>query len=259
MKTVYCLETGVQRGTFNMHLDEWLAEFFERIGVSEDAMVLRLYEWSPPAISIGYHQREAEFDIERLKRDGIDLCRRPTGGRAVFHIEDLTYSVVMKATKSNAEHYAEIHYALRHALQQLGLQAEFQKQQSDLRARYQRPESLSCFTASARYELEVNGKKIIGSAQRRFAETLLQHGSLMCSAKHKRLVNYLLLSDTAKQAMQKDLDEKTTSLEEVLGSCPDFEVLKRAMLYGFEQQFHAFIKPLELSTLPIADALTADS
>ncbi len=257
MKTIYFLETGVQRGTFNMHLDEWLAKGFERIGISEDAMVLRLYQWSPPAISIGYHQREVEFDIERLNADGIELCRRATGGRAVFHIEDLTYSVVMKATKSNAEHYAEIHHALKHALQQLGLQAEFQKQQADFRARYEKPESLSCFTASARYELEVNGKKIVGSAQRRFSDTLLQHGSLMRSTKHKQILNYLLLPDTAKEQMQKDLDEKTTSLEEVLGSCPDFEVLKRAMLHGFEQQFHALIKPLDLSMLPIADALTA--
>ncbi|MFQ3599356.1 MAG: lipoate--protein ligase family protein, partial [Chloroherpetonaceae bacterium] len=259
MKTIYFLETVVQRGTFHMQLDEWLAEGFEQIGVSEDAMILRLYQWSPPAISIGYHQREKEFDIERLNADGIDLCRRPTGGRAVFHIEDLTYSVVMKATKSNAEHYADIHHALQHALQQVGLQAEFQKQQTDFRARYEKPESLSCFTASARYELEVNEKKIVGSAQRRFADTLLQHGSLMCSAKHKQLVKYLLLSDSAKQQMQKDLDEKTTSVEESLGSCPNFEALKRAVLWGFEQQFHAPIKLLDLSTLPIADALTTDS
>lgn len=259
MKTIYFLETGVQRGSFNMQLDKWLAESFEQIAISEEAMILRLYQWSPPAISIGFHQRETEFDIEQLSRDGIDLCRRPTGGRAVFHIEDLTYSVVMKATKSNAEHYADIHHALKYALQQFGLQAEFQKQQTDFRARYEKPESLSCFTASARYELEVNGKKIVGSAQRRFADTLLQHGSLMCSAKHKQIVKYLLLSELAKQQMQKDLDSKTTSVEESLGSCPDFEVLKRAVLCGFERQFHAPIKPLELSTLAIADALTAHS
>lgn len=259
MKTIYFLETGVQRGMFNMQLDEWLAESFEHIGISDDAIVLRLYRWSPPAISIGYHQRETEFDMERLNADGIDLCRRPTGGRAVFHIDDLTYSVVIMAKKSNAEHYADIHHALKYALQQFGLQAEFQKQQTDLRARYEKPESLSCFTASARYELEVNGKKIVGSAQRRFSKTLLQHGSLMLSAKHKQLVNYLLLHDTAKRRMQEDLDEKTTSVEEVLGIRPDFEEVKRATLCGFEQQFQATIKPLEFSTLAIADALIAHS
>ncbi len=256
MKTIYLLETCVQRGAVNMQLDEWLAESFEQIDVPDDAIILRLYQWSPPAISIGYHQRETKFDIERLNADGIELCRRPTGGRAVFHIEDLTYSIVMKATKSNAEHYAEIHFALRHALQQLGLQAEFQKQQADFRSRYEKPESLSCFTASARYELEVNGKKIVGSAQRRFSNTLLQHGSLMLSAKHKQLVKYLKLSETAKAQLQRDLDEKTTSVEEILGNAPDFEYFKHGILHGFEQVFQSPIKPLDLSMLPIADALT---
>ena len=259
MKSIYFLETCFQRGAVNMQLDEWLAESFEQIDVPDDAIILRLYQWSPPAISIGYHQRETKFDIERLKADGIELCRRPTGGRAVFHIEDLTYSIVMKATKSNAEHYAEIHRALRIGLEQLGIQAEFQKQQADLRAHYEKPESLSCFTASARYELEVNRKKIVGSAQRRFSTTLLQHGSLMLSAEHKQLVKYLKLSETAKEQLQHDLDEKTTSVEEVLGNAPDVVALKRAVLDGFEQGIQSPIKPLDLSTLPIADALTLHS
>jgi len=259
MPTIYFLETGARRGAFNMQLDQWLAESFERLNLPHGAMVFRLYEWSPPAISIGYHQRETEFDRERLDADGIDLCRRATGGRAVFHIEDLTYSVVMNATKSNAEHYADIHRAFQLALQQLGLQADFQKQQPDFRSRYEKPESLSCFTASARYELEVGGKKIIGSAQRRFGNTLLQHGSLMRSAKHKRLANYLRLNESAKAHLQHDLDEKTTSLEESLGTVPNIETLKCATLNGFEQVFQATIKPLDLSTLPIADALTLHS
>jgi lipoate-protein ligase A len=259
MTTIYFLETGAQCGAFNMQLDQWLAESFEELNLPQGTIILRLYEWSPPAISIGYHQRETEFDLERLNADGIDLCRRPTGGRAVFHIEDLTYSVVMNATKSNAEHYAEIHHAFQRSLQQLGLQAEFQKQQTDFRSRYEKPESLSCFTASARYELELNGKKIIGSAQRRFANTLLQHGSLMRSAKHKRLAHYLRLTESAKAQLQKDLDEKTTSLEEVLCTIPDRETLKRNVLIGFEQIFQATVKPLELSALPLANALTLHS
>jgi lipoate-protein ligase A len=256
MKAIYFLDSGVQCGAVNMQVDQSLAESFEAMGFSEGTIVLRLYQWLPPAISIGYHQRETEFDRERLNADKIDLCRRPTGGRAVFHIEDLTYSVVMRATKSNAEHYADIHHALKIALQQLGLQAQFQKQQADFRSRYEKPESLSCFTASARYELEVNGKKIVGSAQRRFSTTLLQHGSLMLSAKHKQLVKYLKLSETAKAQLQRDLDEKTTSVEEVLGNAPDVVALKRAVLWGFEQVFQSPIKPLDLSMLPIADALT---
>lgn len=242
-----------------MQLDEWLAESFEQIDVPDDAIILRLYQWSPPAISIGYHQRETEFDVARLKAEGIELCRRPTGGRAVFHIEDLTYGVVMNATNSNAEHYAEIHEALRIALQQFGLQADFQKQQADFRARYEKPESLSCFTASARYELEVEGKKIVGSAQRRFANTLLQHGSLMLSAKHKQLVNYLNLSEQAKAQMQKDLDDKTTSVEERLGYIPKLDEMKEAILAGFERAFEGKVKMLELSRLPFSDALTLHS
>mgnify|MGYP001129149999 CR=1 FL=1 len=259
MPAIYFLETGAQRGAFHMQLDQWLAESFEQLNLPKESIILRLYEWSPPAISIGYHQRKTEFDLERLHADGIELCQRPTGGRAVFHIEDLTYSVVMNATKSHATHYAEIHQAFQQALGQLGVQAEFQKQQPDFRTRYQKPESLSCFTASARYELEVDGKKIIGSAQRRFANTLLQHGSLMRSAKHKRMADYLRLNESAKAQLQRDLDEKTTSLEEILGTTPDFETLKQAVLGGFKQVFQAALKRLELSTLPLPDALNLHS
>lgn len=257
MRTIFFLETGAQEGAFQMRLDSLLAEELETLALPSDAIVLRLYQWSPPAISIGYHQRESDFDGRALRADGIDLCRRPTGGRAVFHIEDLTYAVAMRATKSNAEHYAEINFAFKRALESLGVQTDFQKRQPDFRARYEKPESLSCFTASARYELEVRGKKIIGSAQRRFGNVLLQHGSLMLSAKHKTLPRYLALDERAKALTQRELDEKTTSLEEILPVVPRYDDLKRAVLLGFEETFGATTQPIDLSSLPFGDALVA--
>ncbi|MCS6990147.1 MAG: lipoate--protein ligase family protein [Chloroherpetonaceae bacterium] len=259
MRLIFLLETGARPGAFNMRLDALLAESFESLAFPPESVALRLYQWSPPAISIGYHQRESDFDMAKLRADGIELCRRPTGGRAVFHIDDLTYAVATLATKSTAEHYAEINRAFKLALERLGIETDYQKRQPDFRARYQKPESVSCFATSARYELEVRGKKIIGSAQRRFGNALLQHGSLALSPKHKALPRYLALDEAARTLAQRELDEKTTSLAEVLGFAPTYDELKRAIVSGFEQVFNATTTRLELSSLPFHDALAAHS
>jgi lipoyl(octanoyl) transferase len=250
--SLFILDSGHQTGDFTMRLDHWLAENFlseaNPLCLPRPAWLLRIYSWTPAAISLGYNQPDTDFDKEKLAQQGIDLVRRPTGGRAVFHTDEITYSVTLKAEKSNAEHYAEINAALQLALAALGIESDFQKSQPDFQARYQSGTGAACFTASARYELEVHGKKILGSAQRRFGEILLQHGSLMLTPKHKTLVDFLTTRDqTILSRIAADLDAKTISVEEVSGKVPNYATCRNAIQHGFEQFFQTNAIPLAVN------------
>lgn len=169
-------------GRFNMALDGLLAGEVE---AGRLEAFVRLYGWSPPAISLGRNQGEDEVDGAACRRDGVDLVRRPTGGRAVFHRDELTYSLGARLDDpvfggSAGDAYRAVGRGLCRGLRLLGVKAELVRaavpgQRTGL--------SPSCFAASGRYELAVGGKKIVGSAQRRFAGSFLQQGSvLLCQA-----------------------------------------------------------------------------
>jgi lipoyl(octanoyl) transferase len=253
------IDSGSLSGAAQMQIDERLAREFLSSSVQSlidaDAILIRFYGWSPPAISLGYNQKETDFDKAKLATDGIDLVRRPTGGRAVFHIDEITYSVVCHATKRNAEHYADINLALKTGLEQLGVATVFQKQQPNFRAHYERATGVPCFTASARHELEIDGKKLAGSAQRKFGDVLLQHGSLMLTPKHRDLPNYLATSDEImRDAVRKELIEKTISVSEILGRVPSYIEMRDALKCGFEQVYHTAAQ--ELPHEELKDALS---
>ncbi|MDX2128496.1 MAG: lipoate--protein ligase family protein [Chloroherpetonaceae bacterium] len=185
----------------------------------ENLAILRLYQWNPFCISIGFHQTESLFDLEKIKRDGIGFIKRPTGGRAVFHADELTYAFIERASESNSTHYKKIHLTLAEAFSALGIQTDFQKTEPNFSETFSKIESAACFSASARYELEINGRKLVGSAQRRYqfneGEVLLQHGSILLSQKHQDLAEYLLASDSLKTKIKDDLRMKTISLSEL--------------------------------------------
>ncbi|PIO49166.1 MAG: ligase [[Chlorobium] sp. 445] len=243
---IFLIDSGAKRGHFQMWLDETLAINFDSLThtFGENVALLRFYAWQPFCISLGYHQKEEMFDRARLAQDGIELVRRPTGGRAVFHAEELTYAIVANTEASNATCYAQIARALQAGLAVLGIEANFQRQQPDFRNRYTRAESLPCFTASARDELEVQGKKIIGSAQRRYGKTLLQHGSILLSPKHREMTRYLSTTDDVKARIAKDLEEKTTSISEVIGKTIRYDEVTQAFRKGFEQAWQRVLEPL---------------
>lgn len=248
---VFLIDSGAKRGRFQMWLDETLAMNFNAVAQTfgENVALLRFYAWQPFCVSLGYHQSDAMFDREAMAQEGIDLVRRPTGGRAVFHAEELTYSIVANADASNATCYAQISFALQAGLAALGIEASFQRQQPDFRARYAQAESAPCFTASARDELEAQGKKIIGSAQRRYGKTLLQHGSILLSPKHREMTRYLAASDNVKARIAKDLREKTTSASELLGKPVTYRAAVQAFRAGFEQAWRLSLEPLSEADL----------
>ncbi|MBC8044172.1 MAG: lipoate--protein ligase family protein [Rhizobacter sp.] len=242
MTKLFWCDTGSCTGLFNMRWDETAAmRVLEgKLSLPEDAALVRFYGWSPFCISLGHNQRSTDIDYGSCAEAGVDVVRRPTGGRAVYHAEEVTYSVVLRPTKTNASHYAEIHEALRLGLMNLKVRCAFNRSSPDLVLRYKSSESMPCFTAAAKYELEAEGKKIVGSAQRRWKqngdEVLLQHGSILLSPKHKDLAKFLKVHDEqTRERIRYDLDRKTVSVSELTGAVPDPAAVRDAMLEGFRE------------------------
>lgn len=177
--------------------------------------LLRFYAWDPFAVSLGRNQDPAEIDVGRCAADGVDVVVRPTGGRAVFHAEELTYSFFAETEASNEVVYRMVHEAIGSALAQVGVRPDFCRSQPDFKKRYATAEAVPCFTASAKYELQVDGRKIVGSAQRRRGNVILQHGSLPLSSRHREIIRYIReLEPGLIEAIATDLDRKTASLDE---------------------------------------------
>jgi len=144
---------------------------------------LRLYTWRPPAVSLGrFQELDERIDLEAIRARGYDLVRRPTGGRAILHRDEITYSVVVRETDIRNGHvlmtsYQEISRGIEAGLALLGVQAIMGGQGGK---KADRRESLPtiCFAKAARCDLVAEGRKVVGSAQTRSRGTILQHGSI---------------------------------------------------------------------------------
>lgn len=189
------IDTGENNGFYNMALDEAIAIACRKGIVSP---TLRFYTWTAPCISIGYFQKsDRVVDDLRSKEDNTAIVRRITGGRAVLHGNDLSYSVVCGADNrlfpSNIKGtYTAIAKALIAGLEYLGIVPDpINSQNRASGARYSRPHagadsarkqyhsSALCFATTFAHEISINGRKLAGSAQRRWPDIFLQHGSIL--------------------------------------------------------------------------------
>lgn len=161
-------------GPGNMALDEALMARVREQG----EIVVRVYSWSRPTLSLGRNQTaRGRYDLDRARAMGIDVVRRPTGGRAVLHHREVTYSVAAPddALGPLRESYHRINRLLIEAFDRLGIAAE----EAAPRARAPRPGVVPCFEVPMAGEIVVGGRKLVGSAQVREHGALLQHGSIL--------------------------------------------------------------------------------
>lgn len=173
------LDSGPADGATNMALDHAL---LERAATSGEA-VLRIYGWSRPTLSFGMHER-SRLSAAAVAEHGVDAVRRPTGGRALLHHREVTYSVTAPAAGTGlGESYRAINAILLDALARLGVTAA----ESPRRARASAPDGAACFAEPNVGELMVDGRKLVGSAQRRDEHALLQHGSILLEDDQSRI------------------------------------------------------------------------
>lgn len=247
-------------GEQNMRRDEEMA-----IACNADSLPrLRLYSWSPYTLSLGHNQREEPGLADRAQAGGYALVRRPTGGRAVFHAEEITYAVAMPSNGAGIHQtYALITEAIRRGLEALGARdLEFSRSQPDFREHYTREESESCFSASALNELTWHGRKLLGSAQRRYGAVLLQHGSLLVGDAHLGIIDLLYPERPAetRAALRSRLAERTATVAGILGHMPTFGQLADALVGGFADTFGATMTPADPTCIrPDTETALTDS
>lgn len=236
------LNSGFHSGAHNMHVDQLFAK---RMVEQGGPPTLRLYGWNPYAISIGYNQRRYDLDETKCLMQGIDIVRRPTGGRAILHADELTYSVVMFAEgKSISQIYCDISKALVRGLRTFGADVEYSEVQPDFPHLYRNQNSIPCFANSARHEIQYRGRKLVGSAQRRYAspdgdDVVLQHGSILLGPAHKKLSELVQVeSEELYTSIRRGLEMKTIDLSSILGRNVSFDDVAVAVKGGFENEWN---------------------
>lgn len=236
-------------GAWNMALDEAI---LEAVRESVQPPTLRFYAWEPACLSLGHAQPIGDVNLPALSANGWQIVRRPTGGRAILHTDELTYSLA--AHQDNPvvaggvlESYRRISLALVEGLIKLGIK-------SNADSRYEMPagsvqNAAVCFEVPSNYEITANGKKLIGSAQARRGMGVLQHGSLPLFGDLSRITQVLKFDSPDEQgsARQRLLDHASTA-ESLLGFPPTWQQAADAFISAFAEQLQiqlAYSEPSE--------------
>lgn len=231
------IEPDFQNGPNNMAID---GAILESVAKGLQPPTLRLYGWRPMCLSLGYGQRTRDSNMSRLQAHGWHLVRRPTGGKAILHGDELTYSLSLPlahplAAASVIESYRRISRGLLQTLWNLGLRAASEHQAGGHQGQTQGP---VCFDISSPYEITVNQRKVIGSAQLRRRGGLLQHGTIPLSGDIARICDVLNFdSPQAGQLHKQKLRRRAATLADVLGHPPAWAEAAAALERGFCQAF----------------------
>lgn len=207
---------------------------FRMVARGQAPPTLRFYGWRFPALSIGcFQDYEKEVDGDACRRFGVEVVRRPTGGKAVLHEHELTYAVAAAAnpplfSPDILETYRRISSCIAEGLARIGIRADMEET-----GRHAPEGALgaSCFSSPSRYELVVNGRKICGSAQMRSRGALMQHGSLLTAFDPLRTSALML---PHREGGAERLRNAITSVHEQARQAIGTEHLCQALLEGFE-------------------------
>lgn len=258
MATWRLITTSPARGAWNMAVDEAILEHVER---GEARPTLRLYAWDPPCLSLGRAQPFTDVDTARLQARGWDVVRRMTGGRAILHTDELTYSVTGRVDEpilagALLDSYNRLAGALLAAVLDLGLLVEMKEG----KAEGDGAPNPVCFEVPSTYEITVDGKKLIGSAQARRKEGVLQHGSLPLTGDLTRICQALVFADEpAREAAMERLLARATTVEAVMGREVSWETAAQAFVRAFEAKLGLTLEKGELSGSELARAEELDN
>ncbi len=228
------IDNGENNGAMNMAIDEALLMLEKERGYPP---AVRVYKFMPPTLSIGYFQSmNREVNIEKCKEKGFGYVRRPTGGRAVLHDRELTYSVtiasphpILEMSLLNSFHF--LSNGNIKAIEILGGKAYFSSRED------KEISSPSCFAAPTFSDILINGKKVVGSAQMRNENGLLQHGSILYHVNIDDIFSCFNMDDKKRERLVDLSKKKISSLSDELGRKITFKMVKKSFKKGMEEIF----------------------
>ncbi len=228
------LKTGHNSATHNMGVDEAV---LKSVSDGSAPTTLRLYGWRPAAVSIGYFQSlKDEVDFVACKKYGVDVVRRITGGGAVYHDVELTYSFITPedtVPKDILESYKLICSGLIEGFRELGIDAVF----------------------APLNDIVAGGKKISGNAQTRRMNCVLQHGTIILGVDPKKMFTILKVpNEKIRDKMIAAVEERVTSVEKILGRCIIYDEAVDAFAKGFATALKLNYAEGELTDDELADA-----
>jgi lipoate-protein ligase A len=205
---------------------------------------LRLYAWEPACLSLGRGQPLADVNLQALQAAGYGLVRRPTGGKAILHIDELTYSVVAPEVEPRVaggivESYRRLSAGLVSGLERLGIM----DLAADERAKNHRPQGPVCFEAPSDYEITIGGRKLVGSAQMRTRSVVLQHGALPLYGDITRICPLLTSRPDPVRVRA-----RATTVEEALGRTVTWDQAADALALGFSESLNLHLEPGTLTS-----------
>jgi lipoate-protein ligase A len=239
------------QGALNMALDYM---FMTRMQLN-DPPVLRLFGWTPFCLSLGRHQSDSAVDYDRLKREGFEAVRRPTGGSAIFHSDELTYSFILPLRGINHhQFYNAFHAVLARSLNNLGYPVILHQEHLTENYLKKGTQTFACFNRPAFSEIKFQAKKVVGSAQRIRKNILLQHGSILLGQKQMDIINYLKVSDAAKATYHEELVDKSISLSQICHRPMTAIQLGEALMTELTRSWNLTIEYRYLSSAEISGA-----
>lgn len=249
-ETWYFIDSGHCEPAFNMAMDETLLNWHSK---GKLPPIVRFYGWEPAGLSLGYFQKtNGKIDVEAAHKYGAKLVRRLTGGRAVLHDQELTYSVLVseeheRMPKTVKEAYLVISKGLLEGFKQLGLNAEFAIPEGKL----QTTDSAVCFEEPSWYELIVEGRKVAGSAQTRKKGVILQHGSIPLIVDNVKLYDmFIYPNEKVKERARRAFGDKAIAINDLTEKAVSFDQAKQAFKQGFEKglniKLESFTPPEEM-------------
>jgi len=236
-------------GSEQMALDEAIFKQYESETNPEFPVTLRFYTFTPPAVTFGYFQKNATLNNTYIKQAGFETIRRVTGGRAVLHYKDLTYSVIIHKssgfyTDSVLENYRYVAESILRGLSKLSIEGELHPSVRNRGEAAAKPSSAICFDSPSFLEIKVGNKKFCGSAQNKAGNCFLQHGTIFLEFDPK--LHYLCMTspDVLKYMDEEMIDDNAKKLKDSVCSIDElpnagaagFDVLAGALAEGFSEE-----------------------
>lgn len=237
-------------GAMNMATDEAI---LENVAAGNSPPTLRFFGWRPACLSLGQAQPVADVDMARLKAKGWDLVRRITGGRAILHGDELTYSIVVPQNDPHVaggvlESYRRLSMGLLAGLHKLGSRASSNVQPHTGSADSVEAQGPVCFEVPSNYEITALGKKLVGSAQTRRKKVVLQHGSLPLKGDLSRICDALIFeSEEARAQASERVLTRAITLSDALGKPVSMVRAVGAMMAGFASALNLELEEGQLS------------